>query len=129
MSDQKVTSRPAAQDIALAYFGAWSEKDIDRMMSYIADDILCDAPPGRIAGAPAFREFWVGFMKMLNRARLIAAFGDETTALIMYDTETLPVKSAPAAEHLTVTNGKITACRIIFDRAPFIEARQQAAQA
>ena len=82
----------------------------------------------RIEGAAAYREFWAGFMTMLKGAKLIAAFGDETTALIMYDTETLPVKSAPAAEYLTVKHGKITACRIIFDRAPFIEARQQAAQ-
>ena len=127
MSEPKANSR--ALETALAYFDAWSRKDIDRMMSSVADDIVCDAPPGRIEGAAAFREFWAGFMKILTGARLIATFGDETTALIMYDTETLPVKSAPAAEYLTVKNGKITACRIIFDRAPFIEARQQAAPA
>ncbi|HTO66516.1 MAG TPA: nuclear transport factor 2 family protein [Bradyrhizobium sp.] len=129
MSDDKASGRPAALATALAYFDAWSTKDIDRTMSHVAGDIALDAPSGRIEGAAACREFWAGFMKMLKGAKLIAAFGDETTALIMYDTETLPVKSAPAAEHLTVTNGKITACRIIFDRAPFIEARQQAAQA
>jgi hypothetical protein len=131
MSDQKVSghSSGAARETALAYFDAWSRKDIDRTMSHVADDIVCDAPTGRIEGAPAFREFWAGFMKILDRARLIAVFGDETTALIMYDTETMPVKHAPAAEHLTVKNGKITACRIVFDRAPFLEARQQAAQA
>ncbi|HWX62796.1 nuclear transport factor 2 family protein [Bradyrhizobium sp.] len=127
MSETKADSR--ALETALAYFDAWSRKDIDRMMSHVADDIVCDAPSGRIEGAAAFREFWAGFMKMLNGARLIAAFGDETTALIMYDTETFPVKSAPAAEHLTMKSGKITACRIIFDRGAFMEARQQAAQA
>lgn len=127
MSETKADSR--ALETALAYFDAWSRKDIDRMMSHVADDIVCDAPSGRIEGAAAFREFWAGFMKMLNGARLIAAFGDETTALIMYDTETFPVKSAPATEHLTMKSGKITACRIIFDRGAFMEARQQAAQA
>jgi hypothetical protein len=127
MSETKAAS--PALETALAYFDAWSRKDIDRMMSRVADDIICDAPPGRIEGAIAFREFWAGFMKILTGARLIATFGDETTALIMYDTETLPVKSAPAAEYLTVKNGKITACRIVFDRGAFMEARQQAAQA
>jgi len=129
MSNDKASGRPAALETALAYFGAWSTKDIDGTMSHVAGDIVCDAPCGCIEGAAAYREFWAGFMTMLRGAKLIAAFGDETTALIMYDTETLPVKSAPAAEYLTVKNGKITACRIIFDRAPFIEARQQAAQA
>jgi hypothetical protein len=127
MSETKAAS--PALETALAYFDAWSRKDIDRMMSRVADDIICDAPPGRIEGATAFREFWAGFMKILTGARLIATFGDETTALIMYDTETLPVKSAPAAEYLTVKNGRITACRIVFDRGAFMEARQQAAQA
>ncbi len=129
MSNDKASGRPAALETALAYFGAWSMKDIDGTMSHVAGDIICDAPSGCIEGAAAYREFWAGFMKMLRGAKLVAAFGDETTALIMYDTETLAVKSAPAAEYLTVKNGKITACRIIFDRAPFIEARQQAAQA
>lgn len=129
MSDHQTSGRPAALETALAYYEAWSTKDIDKTMSHVADDIVCDAPSGRIVGAAAYREFWAGFMTMLKGARLTAAFGDETTALIMYDTETLPVKSAPAAEYLTVKNGKITACRIIFDRAPFMEARQQAAQA
>ena len=129
MSNDKASGRPAALETALAYFGAWSTKDIDGTMSHVAGDIVCDAPSGCIEGAAAYREFWAGFMTMLRGAKLIAAFGDETTALSMYDTETLPVKSAPAAEYLTVKNGKITACRIIFDRAPFIEARQQAAQA
>jgi ketosteroid isomerase-like protein len=129
MSDEKLNGRPAALQTALAYFDAWSRKDIDRTMSCVASNIVCDAPTGRIEGAVAFREFWAGFMQILTGARLIAAFGDETTALIMYDTQTLPVKSAPAAEYLTVKDGKITACRIVFDRGAFMEARQQAAQA
>jgi ketosteroid isomerase-like protein len=43
----------------------------------------------------------------------------------MYDTETVPVKSAPGAEFVTVEDGKITSSRIIFDRAPFEAARRQ----
>jgi SnoaL-like domain len=130
MSDQKLSGGPGgmALDTALAYFDAWSRKDIEATMSHVASDIVCDAPTGRIEGALAFREFWAGFMKILGGAKLIAAFGGETTALIMYDTETLPVKSAPGAECLTVKDGKITACRIVFDRGAFMEARAKAAE-
>jgi hypothetical protein len=119
---------PAVQT-ALAYFYAWSNKDIDRTMSHVADTIVCHSPGGRIEGAAAFREFWAGFMKMLTGAQLIASFGDDKSALIMYDTSTVPVAHAPAAEYLTVKDGKITECRIVFDRAPFAEARAKAAQA
>lgn len=128
MSESKARQASgAAIQTALAYYDAWTTKDIDKTMRYVADDIVCWSPNGRIEGAAAFRDFWAGFMQILSGAKLIAAFGDETTALIMYDTETMPVKSAPAAECLTVKDGKITACRIVFDRAPFIEARQKAA--
>jgi hypothetical protein len=57
---------------------------------------------------------------------MIAAYGDDQFALIMYDTQTVPVKSAPAAECVTVTDDKITYSRFIFDRAPFDAARKAA---
>ena len=119
------TTSPALHT-ALAYFQAWTSHDLDQAMSYIADDIVCDAPAGRLAGAAAYRGFMAPFVQILRAARLIAAFGDEHTALIMYDTQTVPVPSAPAAECVTVTDGKITHSRFIFDRAPFDAARSTA---
>ena len=116
-----------ALDTALAYFDAWTSKDFDRAMTFIADDVVCDAPPGRIEGADAYRAFMGPFVDILVGARLIAAFGDDETALVMYDTETAPVKSAPGAECVTVANGKITRSRFVFDRAPFQAARAAAA--
>lgn len=120
MSD---TTSPALQT-ALAYYQAWTSHDLDTAMRYIADDIVCDAPSGRLDGAEAYRGFMAPFVQILRSATMISAFGDENTALIMYDTETLPVKSAPAAECVTVNDGKITYSRFIFDRAPFQAARQ-----
>jgi hypothetical protein len=117
------TTSPALRT-ALAYYQAWTGHDLDQAMSYIADDIICDAPAGRLEGAHAYRGFMGPFVQILTGAKLIAAFGDETTALIMYDTETVPVKSAPGAECLTVADGKITYNRFIFDRAPFDAARK-----
>lgn len=109
--------------VALAYFEAWTGKDIDRAMNYIADDIVCDAPAGRLEGATAYREFMEPFTRILTGATMFAAFGDETTALVCYDTATLPVPSAPAAELVTVADGRITTSRFIFDRLPFEAAR------
>jgi len=119
------TTSPAL-DIALAYYRAWTSHDLDQAMSYVADEIVCDAPAGRLQGAPAYRGFMTPFVQMLTGSTLIAAFGDDTTAVVMYDTETVPVKSAPGAECVTVTDGKITYSRFIFDRLPFEAARQAA---
>ena len=117
------TTSPALRT-ALAYYQAWTSHDLDKAMSYIADDIVCDAPAGRLEGADAYRGFMGPFVQILTGAELIAAFGDSQTALIMYETETVPVKSAPGAECVTVADGKITYSRFVFDRAPFDAARQ-----
>ena len=121
-----ITTSPALQ-VALAYYQAWTDKDLDQAMSYVAEDIVCEAPPGRIEGAGAYRAFMAPFVEILLGANMIAAFRDDETALEMYDTETVPVKSAPAAECVTVRDGKITSSRFVFDRAPFEVARAAAA--
>ena len=123
-----MTEKPSpALDVALAYYRAWTSKDLEQAMTYIAEDIVCDAPAGRLECAEAYRAFMGPFVQILRNARIIAAFGDDETALVMYDTETVPVKSAPGAECVTVRNGKITYSRFLFDRAPF-EAARRAAQ-
>jgi ketosteroid isomerase-like protein len=121
------TPSPALQ-VALAYYEAWTSKDLDRAMTYISDDIVCEAPAGRIEGAEAYRAFMGPFVQILKGSSMIAAFGDERTALVMYDTETVPVKSAPGAECVTVEGGKITHSRFLFDREPFEAARRAAGQ-
>src|SRR5690349_3416363 len=110
---------PALQT-ALAYHRAWTGKDLDAAMGYLAKNVVCDAPAGRIVGIDAYRQFLAPFAKQfLIRANLIAAFGDDTTALLMYDTKTIPAVSAPAAKCLTVRDGKIVYNRFVFNRTPF----------
>lgn len=119
--------QPAALRVALAYFEAWTSKDLERAMTFVADDIVCDAPAGRIEGVDGYRAFLGPFLGLLTGSSLIAAYGDERTALIMYDTATVPVPNAPGAECLTVVDGRITHSRFLFDRLPFEQARQAAA--
>ena len=116
----------AALRVALAYHRAWTGKDLDTAMSYIADGIVCDAPAGRIEGATAYREFMAPFVAMLIDATLLAAYGDDQQAVVVYDTRTTLVPSGPAAECVTVGAGRITASRFIFDRTPFAAARRTA---
>jgi SnoaL-like domain len=49
---------------ALAYYQAWTSHDLDEAMTYIADDIVCDAPAGRLAGADAYRGFMGPFVQI-----------------------------------------------------------------
>lgn len=114
----------AALRVALAYHRAWTSKDLDTAMSYVANEIVCDAPAGRIEGAEAYREFMAPFVAMLLDASLIAAYGDGQQAVIVYDTRTTLVPSGPAAECVTVEAARITYSRFIFDRTPFAAARR-----
>jgi hypothetical protein len=120
-------NRGAALQTALAYHQAWTSGDFELAMSYVAPDIVCLAPSGRLDGADAFRAFMGPFAQILTSSRLIAAFGDDETAVVMYDTDTVPVKDAPGAECVAVSDGKIRHMRIIFDRLPFDAARRGAA--
>jgi hypothetical protein len=122
-------STSSARDVLLAYYYAWTGHDLDKAMTYIADDIVCDAPAGRLQGAAAYREFMGPFVQILTASTLVAAFGDDEKAVVMYDTETVPVKRAPGAECVTVHDGKITHSLFIFDRAPFDAARKAQAEA
>jgi ketosteroid isomerase-like protein len=114
----------AALRVALACHQAWTTNDLDLAFSYVADDIVCDAPAGRIEGRDAYRAFLTPFARMLISSSLIAAFGDQDKALMMYDTSSTLVADGPGAECLTVVLGKITHIRFIFDRVPFAAARE-----
>jgi hypothetical protein len=66
-------------------------------------------------------------LRLLIRAELVAAFCDEEKALLMYDTETVPAKSAQAAECPTIHDGKIIYNPFAFDRLPFEKFRRKQA--
>jgi ketosteroid isomerase-like protein len=122
-----MTERPSpALQVALAYYQAWTSKDIDAAMRLLADEVVCDAPAGRLDGVQAYRQFLGPFAQMLLGSELLAAFGDETKAVLVYDTRTPPVASGPGAECLTVRDGKVVHNRFIFDRLPFEAARRSA---
>ncbi|MFE3442388.1 nuclear transport factor 2 family protein [Nocardia sp. NPDC059180] len=117
----------SALQTALAYHRAWTSHDFERASSFLAADLVCAAPSGQITGLADFRAFMEPFSQIMTSSQLLAAFGDDDTALLMYDTTTIPVPHAPAAELYTVVDGQITHVRIIFDRAPFDAARAAAA--
>lgn len=118
-----MSTPPSPLDVALAYHRAWTTGDMDTAMTFVADDVAFDAPPGLLAGAAALRRFMGPFAASLTSSHLLAAHGGEEDALIMYDTATPAVASAPAAELYQVRAGRITAGRIIFDRLPFALSR------
>jgi hypothetical protein len=110
---------------ALAYHACWQDKDVDGAMALISDDVVCDAPSGRLEGAGAYRRFLETYFQILQGSELLAANGDDRSAILMLDNQTIPVPSAPSATHFVVTGGTISRIRLIFDRAPYEAAARE----
>jgi limonene-1,2-epoxide hydrolase len=108
-----------ALEVAQAYHDAWTSHDLDKAMSYVADDIVCEAPGRRIEGAEQYRAFLGGFMTQLTGIETTARFGDDRTAVLFYYPHTSLVEDAPTAECFTVTNDKISRTVLVFDRLSF----------
>jgi hypothetical protein len=108
-----------ALTVARSYVEAISQCDVDKIMSLSADDVVCVSPIGRLEGAAKFREFHDGFARMIKKVTLLAAFGDDDQAVVVYDADTHPVPNAITAEHIRVMNGKIVSTRVIYDATPF----------
>jgi len=97
-----------ALDVALAYHHAWTPGDMDAAISYVADDVVFDAPRGRLHGAEALRGFMEPFAASLTACTILALHGWHKHTMIMYDTSNPAVPSAPAAELYEIHEGRIT---------------------
>lgn len=105
--------------IAREYFDAMEKKDVEKITALSSDDIVCESPVGSLKGIQAFRGFQEGFARMIIKLTLVAAFGDDKHAVIVYVSDTHPVKDAYVTEYITVENGKMVSTRVIYDGQPF----------
>jgi SnoaL-like domain len=104
-------STPVA--IARAFTEAWSSHDMDTAASYLADGVTFDGPTGHSTGKTAYLQGLSGFAQRVSGMKMLAALGDDTQALIMYEVAT-PAGTTTCAEHLTFRGGKIQTDRLTF---------------
>jgi hypothetical protein len=105
--------------IAQPYVNAIANKNVDAIIAVSADGVVCTSPIGRIIGTQKFREFHHGFARMIKKVTVLAAYGDDEQAVIIYNAETHPVPNAVIAELIKVENGKIVSTDVIYDATPF----------
>ncbi|MCD4853769.1 nuclear transport factor 2 family protein [Arthrobacter sp. AK01] len=112
-----------AVEIGVAYHRAWTNGDLDSAAEHLAESVTCHAPSGTFNGRAAVRAFMEPFAASLTSSRLLAVHGQDNEAILMYDTASRAVQSAPGAELYRVQDGQIVEIHIIFDRLPFALAR------
>lgn len=112
-------SNGKALAIARAYVNAIANHDVETILSLSADDVVCTSPIGQLTGIERFRGFHAGFAKMTTNLTVLAAFGDDQQAVVVYDSESHPVPHAIVAELIKVKDGKIASTDVIYDATPF----------
>jgi hypothetical protein len=109
----------AAQEIVTSYHRAWTSGDVEKAMTYVADDIVCSAPGLDLAGKDAYRAYIAGFAPNLTGVGDIASFADGDRIALFYYPQTRATSTAPAAECFTIRDGTISESVLIFDRLAF----------
>jgi len=112
-----------AIEIAAAYYRAWTTGDMNGAAQQLAVDVICYAPSGTIEGRDAVKSFMAPYAASLTDSTLLAVYGTDHEAVIMYDTANRSVPTAPAAELYRIRDDHIAEIHIIFDRLPFALAR------
>jgi hypothetical protein len=110
-----------ATAIACTYVEAIASKDIDTILEVSAEDVICTSPIGKLSGTQAFRRFHEGFARMIKSVNILAVYGDDNQAVVVYEAETHPVPHAVTVELITISRGKIASTDVIYDSAPFAE--------
>lgn len=109
-------STPAA--ISRAFTEAWVSHDMDTVANHVTDDVTFDGPVGHSVGRQAYIEGLAKFAQLATGVKILAAFGDDTQALIMYELTTGPFGTLTCAEWHTYRDGKIATDLFTYDTFP-----------
>ncbi len=106
---------PAA--VARAFTEAWTSGDFDGAARYVAENVVFDGPLGHTDGKAAYVEGLKGLSRFvgLTGVNILAAFGEGTQALVMYELITDRFGALLCAKLLTFRDGQIERDRLTFD--------------
>ena len=108
-----------ALEIARTYVKAIANKDVETILSISTENVICTSPIGQTTGIERFRAFHDGFAQMTTNLTVLAVYGDDKQAVVVYDAETHPVPHSVVAELIKVKDGKLASTDVIYDPTPF----------
>jgi hypothetical protein len=118
---------PNALEVARAYHRAWSSSRYDEAGRCLADELEIDVPINSYPTKTSFLEAVKRTREMTSKLELLAEFGNEGEALLLYDMF-LPFGILRVAEHFTVAGGQITKIRHVHDTAAVRAAMAEGAK-
>ena len=122
---------PSPTDGALAtveaYHRAWTSGDVDRALTYVADDVRCFAPAEHRTTKDDWRAYLAGFAPQLTGVPEHARMADGDRVALWYFPQTAVTSTTLASELFTVRDGRIVEIRLAFDRLGYVPPEQRPA--
>ena len=105
-----------AKAIAVAYYTALGNKDMEAVKKYLHLDIQFADPQEKVVGREAVLKAAKGFMAIFTTLTIRTKFGSEDQAMVVYDVE-IPglAKNLHAASLLSFQEGLISSIELIYD--------------
>lgn len=112
--------------IAVAYYTALGEKNIEAVKEFLHPDIQFTDPQEKVVGREAVLKAAKGFTAIFKSLTIRAKFGSEDQAMILYDVE-IPLfgKNLRAASLLSFQEGLISNIELIYDTQPFAPKKEE----
>lgn len=107
-------------DVVDAYHQAWTGGDVDRAMTYLAEDARCFAPDEDVATKSDWHEYLASFVPMLTGAPEHTRIVDGERVALWYFPQTEVTATTLASELFTVHDGRIVEVRLAFDRLGYV---------
>ena len=106
--------------IALAYYEAFENKDIQTIAKLLHPDVHFVAPMGEQKGREAVVEAAKRLLPLLKSVEVRAKFSSGDQVALVYDMNlTGPVSHCPTAVLMTIREGMIVRTELYYDARPF----------
>jgi hypothetical protein len=107
----------AALTVARIYHGAWTGEDFEGAGQCLADDLETDVPINTYRSKADWLQAVQGTRQVASSVCMLAEFGNQDEALLLYDMTLDPIGQLRIAEHFTVMAGRIVKIRHVHDTA------------
>lgn len=103
--------------VARAYHRGWTSKKFDEAIALLDQNLTVEVPINDYPTTESFAKVLVGFGSMVKSTAVLAEFGNDREAMLLYDMEVDRLGTLRVAEHFTIADGRITRIRQVHDTA------------
>lgn len=114
-----MTEHTPSLDVALAFTRAWSSHDMTAAARYVDDCIIFEGPLVQTTGAKPYLDDLALLANAVDDLEMIAAYGDDEQAMLMYELHTDKYGTLTCARYMTIRDGRIIADKQAFDSYGF----------